>query len=854
MTTTPDKTMSVDTDALDAGRRQDPEAQFAPGTIIGGRYRIIGLLGSGGMGEVFRADDMKLGQPVALKFLPAGRISRNPGGFYEEVRLGRLVTHPNVCRLYDIAECDGIPFVAMEYVEGEDLSRLLKRIGRFAPDKAIDIARGTAAGLMAAHAKGVLHRDLKPANVMIDSLGDARIMDFGLAVSAGQQKGVLAGTPAYIAPEQLEGSPASVQSDLYALGLVMYEIVTGHRVHGAKSFDERLRDLGSEIPKPSSLIGGIDPALETIILRCLSPDPAGRPQSAREVIEALPGGDPMAAAMAAGRTPSPRLVAAAGKEGSLRPAMAWSLIGLIAIEIGFAFHAIHATDVFGMLHPKSPELLSERAAGIRGSVGLPSQEFEARGWQGDPQHLAWIAAGDESPQRWNRLKKGPAPIWFWARSEAAPLIRDGPELAPSIIDPPQVTPGASSIALDPKGRLLSLAAVPQTAWQAHAPDWRILFAAAGLDFKRFAATEPRTLPPAYADARAAWNGRHPDDGTPIRVEAAAWHGTPVFFRIVGPWDEAQDETSALPFEGNAGRAYGLATGVVLLAFALLGILLAWRNLRLGRGDRAAATRMALVLFALQLISTIGFADHAWSVLHETTIILRATATTLLWTAGYFLVYLGLEPFVRRRWPDRLIAWARLMSGDWRDPMIGRDLLIGIAAGMAHVTLALTPFVLGIAPHMASTSMLQNAFAPIAGMANLVHYAIVQGLTLMIALMILTILLRRRRLAALGVFALLLVVFHFASADPRMLPVFAGGAALVTFVVARFGLLASVAYCATFFLFATNTLPTGLEWYTTRGLVAPAMLAILAVWAFHTSLGERSPWRTTLLETELLDGV
>jgi hypothetical protein len=195
-----------------------------------------------------------------------------------------------------------------------------------------------------------------------------------------------------------------------------------------------------------------------------------------------------------------------------------------------------------------------------------------------------------------------------------------------------------------------------------------------------------------------------------------------------------------------------------------------------------------------------------------------------------------------------------MSGQWRDPMVGRDVLIGIAAGLAHVAIAFIPYLLGISPLMVSTSMLQNGFTPIAGMAKLVHYAIVQGLTLMIALMILTLLLRRRILATLGVFALLFVVFHFASSDPRMLPVFAAGAALVTFVVARFGLLAIVVYCVTFFLFIANTLPTEAAWYTARGLVAPALLVGLAAWAFHTSLEGRLAWRARQLERAFLDGV
>jgi serine/threonine-protein kinase len=840
-----DHTVSVDTEVVYTPRQRKTDGQFAPGTIIAKRYRIAGILGSGGMGEVYRADDTKLGQQVALKFLPA-RLARNYvllERLHDEVRLGRLITHPNVCRIYDIVEWDDAHFVAMEYVDGEDLSRLLRRIGRLPSDKAVDIARRIAAGLSSAHAKGILHRDLKPANVMIDSHGDARIMDFGLALNAGDdsQNGVIAGTPAYIAPEQLEGAPASVQSDLYALGLIMYELVTGRRVHAAKSFEERVSDLTGEIARPSTVVRDLDPRVEAIILRCLSDDPQQRPRSAREVILALPGGDPLAAAIAAGETPSPRQVAAAEVEGSLKPAMAWSLMALVALEIGFAFHAFGKRCVFEMLRPKSPEVLLERASDVSGAVGLAQQKYVSRGWSANLQQLAWIATTDDSPSRWERLRKGPSPATFWVRREPRPLLRDGSELAPAIDEPPQVSPGASTIVLDPRGRLVSLTAIPETSWSPRPADWAALFGAAGLDLTRFAATEPRSLPPTFADARVAWNGTHPDDGTPIRIEAAMWRGTPVSFRIAAPWDDAPDRSAALPFAGKAGRAYGVATSVFLLVFAALGVLLAWRNLRMRRGDRQGAMRVAALLFVLQFAAMIGFADHALSIAHETRIVLKAAATSLLSAAGYFLVYIALEPFVRRRWPDRLISWARLLSGNWRDPMVGRDVLVGIAAGLGHFAVAMIPYVAGIAPIVGAPGMLRNALAPFAGIAKQTHYGIVQGLTLMIALMILTIVLRRRALASLALFALVFAVFHLASSDVRMLPVFAVGAALVALTVARFGLLASVVYCATFFLFITNVLPTEVAWYTARGLVVPVFIAIVAMWAVRTALGSRWPW-------------
>ena len=146
------------------------QARFTAGTLLAERYRIVGLLGRGGMGEVYRAEDLKLGQPVALKFLPDGHgeDDRRLARLLNEVRLARQVSHPNVCRVYDVAEVDGMHFMAMEYVDGEDLSSLLRRIGRLPHEKALEISRQICAGLAAAHEQGILHRDLKPANVMID--------------------------------------------------------------------------------------------------------------------------------------------------------------------------------------------------------------------------------------------------------------------------------------------------------------------------------------------------------------------------------------------------------------------------------------------------------------------------------------------------------------------------------------------------------------------------------------------------------------------------------------------------------------------------------------------------------------
>src|SRR5476649_1159913 len=201
-----------------AGRAGEP---FATGDMVADRYRIVGLLGRGGMGEVYRADDLTLGHPVALKFLP--RSVEQSSGLLDqllgEVRVTRQISHPNVCRVYDIGTANGRHFLTMEYIDGEDLASLLRRIGRLPTDKALDIARQLCAGLAAAHELGVIHRDLKPSNVMLDGRGKVRIADFGLAfvVLGAATPEDRAGTPMYMSPEQLAGAPLSVQSDIYAL-------------------------------------------------------------------------------------------------------------------------------------------------------------------------------------------------------------------------------------------------------------------------------------------------------------------------------------------------------------------------------------------------------------------------------------------------------------------------------------------------------------------------------------------------------------------------------------------------------------------------------------------------------------
>ena len=501
------------------------------------------------MGEVYRAEDLSLGQSVALKFLPdyvvvdAGRLAR----FRTEVSVARQVSHPNVCRVYDIGEADGHVFLSMEYVDGEDLASLLRRIGRLAPDKAAEMARQLCAGLAAAHDKGVLHRDLKPANVMIDGRGHVRLADFGLAGGAEVETPGLAGTPAYMAPEQFAGQAASVKSDIYALGLVLYEMFTGKAAFSGSTANDLARQHREATPTSlTQVVSEIDPVVDRVIQRCLAKDPSDRPVSALAVSAALPGGDPLAAALAAGETPSPALVAASGGVGALQPVTAMLLFLAIVLALVPVVILSQKTQVVHYLPlDRPPDVLADAARQIVERLGYSEAPADAA-WGFTPtDFLSYLQRTDQTPARYERLRPGQPPgVTFWFRQSPFALSTDSFMAGGTVNlnNPPIRLAGMVNVMLDLKGRLHFLHAVPARQHDAGAlskdPDWAALLREAGFDESKFTTVTPSWVPPVYADARAAWTGAYPDrPDTSIRVEAAAWRGQPVYFQIFEPWSE-----------------------------------------------------------------------------------------------------------------------------------------------------------------------------------------------------------------------------------------------------------------------------------------------------------------------------
>jgi serine/threonine-protein kinase len=417
--------------------------------------------------------------------------------------------------------------------------------------------------------------------------------------------------------------------------------------------------------------------VERVIMRCLANDPKDRPHSAIAVAAALPGGDPLALALAAGETPSPEMVAEAGDAGGLRPAVAVPCLAAMVIGTVVIIAIASSLSLLRLVPlDKPPAVLVDRVEQISGGLGYDEKPVDRMwGLRTDYDYLEHIRNTDDSADRWDRLSTGqPAAIRFRYRGSTDSMAPEHVNGRIAWNDPPFLMPGMIRARLDPQGRLILFEAVPPGRDIAgdrapSAPEWSGLFADAGLDPAAFTATTPEWTPPMYCDTRAAWLGVYPDaPETVLRVEAGAYAGTPVYFRLIAPWEEPPGSPSVMDIGEKVGSAFFVTLFCVIPVAAGL---IAWRHLRAGRGDRRGAARLALYVFAIAMGHWLFTADHVLA-FDEMGLVIRAFGSAAGFAVVCWLLYLAIEPYARRYWPHAIISWTRLLAGRFRDPLVGRD--------------------------------------------------------------------------------------------------------------------------------------------------------------------------------------
>jgi serine/threonine-protein kinase len=756
-------------------------------------------------------------------------------------------------------------------------------------DKCSQITRQLCSGLAAAHDKGLLHRDLKPANVMVDGRGNVRITDFGLAAPADQLQGkeLRAGTPAYMSPEQLLGREITVRSDIYSLGLVLYEIFTGKQAFEAPSFSEYVRLHHHELPQsPATHFTQIDPIIETVIMRCLEKDPARRFPSAIAVAAAMPGGDPLAAALAAGETPSPEMVAAAGGTSGLKAPLALALLAVVAIGMLAIILLASRSDFLNRLDLEEPPLLLKaKSQTLIAKLGYHEPALDtASGYSVDFDFYQY-EQNKAGPHSWDTLASGkPGPVYYWYRQSPKYLV------SPSLqgvaeLDPPLTGQDMIRLELDPKrsgtdpddyGRLLELEVVPKSVIPPAEPvpitgespgtqtqpqqltvpvmpvDWEKLFVAAGLSFQDYVPASPTMTPPDFAEVRAAWVRKDSDrTDLPARVEAAGFQGKPTFFKLQHGWEiHPKGETDLDQLAASNLATNRKVRSGIILALLLAAAFMAFRNITSGRADRNGAQRLAFFFGATGVLSWALHAHHVADFLSEFFLFTRALGEVLYPSIMVWAFYLALEPYVRRIWPETLISWSRLLSGRVLDPLIGRHVVFGSVAGVACVLLyqleRTLPPVLGLPnplPLLFRRVELLS-ISPLSTVLTYIHNSMYVALFLLLLLVILRTGLRKRLLAGI-VFVILVTCANTALVPGAYVSWAIDALISIIYMVLliRFGLVSLVTALLFYLTFTNIPLTPNLSiWYADISLYAVAATGALASAGAYIAIASRSTFR------------
>jgi len=586
----------------------------------------------------------------------------------------------------------------------------------------------------------------------------------------------------------------------------------------------------------------------------LEKDPSNRPASALQVAAALPGGDPLAAALAAGETPSPEMVAAAGEKEGLNPRVGLLCLAgvciLLVLLVGIAKRTKAVSYIpFG----PSPEVLTAKANEMIRSFGYTDAPADsAQSFTMQQDYLRYISETMKTPTRWEDLRQDEPPsLLFWYRQ--SPILLTPLSPVDNLIygrvqpdEPPLTHSGSRFIGLSPQGKMQVFRAIPPQVDDPpteppRAPDWSKLFAAAGLEQSQFKVVAPRWYPLAWGDTRAAWEGSWPNHPEiPLRVEAAGYRGRPIFFTQISPWDKAarmQEPVRSL--QNSLSQWFSFA---ILLTVLGLGVWMARNHLITGRGDMRGAMRLAAFVVIVGMVNWALLAHHVSSVF-EVVLFILALSVSLFFGMVTWLLYAALEPYVRKYWPDTLISWSRMLAGKFSDPVFARDVLLGTLFGLTSSILEqLQPLVeagLGKPPMrpfgMGSSYVLEGIRGSIATVLYQASSSFSSALLIFFLFFLFRLIFRRNWLAAV-VMSLLFCIPSLGAQNPLIDALFTAPFFLAyLYILYRFGLVAlTVLY---FIDQLADQMPLAMPlgaWWTEGGVVALIAILAVALYSFHVS--------------------
>ena len=590
---------------------------------------------------------------------------------------------------------------------------------------------------------------------------------------------------------------------------------------------------------PSNLVDDLDPAVERSILRCLEHEAHERPQSAQAVAAALPGGDLLKAAMVAGETPSPEMVAAAGPVGALSPPVA---VALFATLIGFVLLTMLNTGRGNLLNQaqmdKPPVVLKDRARTIVRGFGYEAPPAHIASWFTiDEVLLADVVAKlNRAETRYSVDGATPSLLKFDIRTSPSQMARLSWTGRITWSRPPFDQPGMVRLTLDPQGNLIRFAALidPDTSSGSTSGDsiedfdWTPMFDAAGLDESKLTPANPTFAPPVHCESLAEWHGSSPAvPNRSIVIHAGIRRGQLAYFQ-----QEWTPQLNSQP--GSGSGAFNLMSVVVVVT----GLVFMIRNLRSGRGDRKGAFRLAISVFTLSMSRWVFTADHI-GFLKETDLLFRAFSYACGLAVITWAMYLAIEPYARRFLPETLISWTRLLSGRIKDPRVGRDLLVGTVFGggmfclLSFMRPVAEPFFF---PNL-DVDVFQGGRYLLGVLCILVLNAMLFGCGHLVLLLICRILLRRT-VYAVAAFMLLVATIHTLQFGPSLPTIAISFMIGIGFsvVVIRYGLLSAIAmigvweamerFAATFDFS---------QWFASQQLVGPIFVLVLALYGFWISL-------------------